>query len=108
MVTVAFQFPFEDHDLQEDIAAMAREYIRHVMSCVKNLSQEAMILAPNPEMISIVANPAMGFNSTSASTFAFNLAILMCQSYRQVKEPFIFSVFCKIKVMINELLFYTI
>lgn len=90
MMNVAFQFPFEDSELLEDVAAMARDYIRYVISCVKNISQEAMLPAPHPVMNSTVVNPAMGFNSmNSASSFAFNLAILMCQSYRQVKEMFI-------------------
>ncbi|KAL8533111.1 hypothetical protein ACS0TY_009383 [Phlomoides rotata] len=78
VLLVAFQFPFDEDNLLEDVAAMARDYIRYVMSYVKSISHEALLPAPNPA----VANPAMAFNSTSTQTFAFNLAMLMCQGYR--------------------------
>ncbi|KAI3470468.1 hypothetical protein Pfo_027131 [Paulownia fortunei] len=81
MVILAFQFPFEAH-LQEDVAAMARQYVQHVISSVKNIS--LMPSGSNPEMNSIEANPAMGFKITPESTYAVNLANLICQSYRQV------------------------
>lgn len=85
MLIVAFQFPFQAH-LLEDVAAMAREYVRHVISSVKNISLGTMPQGSNPEMNSTEANPATGFNITSESTFAVNLANLVCQSYRQVKN----------------------
>ncbi|KAH6801686.1 hypothetical protein C2S51_033132 [Perilla frutescens var. frutescens] len=81
MLIVAFQFPFQAH-LVEDVAAMAREYVRHVVSCVKFFSQEALMPESYPETNCIEVNPAMGFNVTSEPDFAINLANLMCQSYR--------------------------
>lgn len=73
MLTIAFQFPFQAH-LVEEVEAMARDYVRHVISSVKKISLEAMLPVPNPETISF-----------DESDFAASLVDLMCQSYRQVK-----------------------
>ncbi|KAL9165396.1 hypothetical protein ABFS82_06G168400 [Erythranthe guttata] len=82
MLIVAFQFPFEAH-LQEEVVAMAQQYIRHVISSVKKISMEIMTPGSNPEMNSTEANPAAEFNNISSeSTYAVNLATLICQSYR--------------------------
>lgn len=84
MLTIAFQFPFQAH-LVEEVEAMARDYVRHVISSVKKISLEAMLPVPNPETSSVEENQAMEFNITSESDFAASLVNLMCQSYRQVK-----------------------
>ncbi|KAL1542441.1 homeobox-leucine zipper protein HOX9-like [Salvia divinorum] len=81
MVIIAIQFPFQSH-LVEDVEAMARGYLRHVISSVKDISLEAMLPGATPETNSNAANPAMEFNVTSELDFTVNLANLMCQSYR--------------------------
>ncbi|XP_057784620.1 homeobox-leucine zipper protein REVOLUTA-like isoform X2 [Salvia miltiorrhiza] len=81
MLIIAFQFPFQSH-LVEDVEAMARDYLRHVISCVKQISLEAMLPGLTPETNSIEANLAMEFNVTSELDFVVNLANLMCQCYR--------------------------
>ncbi|XP_042017942.1 homeobox-leucine zipper protein HOX9-like [Salvia splendens] len=81
MVIIAFQFPFQSH-LVGDVEAMARGYVRHVVSSVKEISLEAMLLGATPETNSIAANPAMEFNVSSELDFTVNLANLICQSYR--------------------------
>ncbi|XP_042011431.1 homeobox-leucine zipper protein HOX9-like isoform X1 [Salvia splendens] len=83
MVIIAFQFPFQSH-LVGDVEAMARGYLRHIVSSVKEMSLEAMLLGatPAPETNSIAANPAMEYNDTPELDFTVNLANLMCQSYR--------------------------
>ncbi|KAL0382667.1 UNVERIFIED_CONTAM: Homeobox-leucine zipper protein REVOLUTA [Sesamum calycinum] len=81
MLIVAFQFPSEA-DLQEDVAAMARQYVKSVISSVKNISLRTMSSGSNPVMHSHEANPAMGLKITPESTYFADLADLMCQSYR--------------------------
>ncbi|KVH90325.1 hypothetical protein Ccrd_007660 [Cynara cardunculus var. scolymus] len=44
VMTIAFQFAFESH-LQENIAAMAREYVRSIISSVQRV---ALALSPSP------------------------------------------------------------
>ena len=44
VMTIAFQFAFEIH-LQENIAAMARQYVRSVISSVQRV---ALALSPSP------------------------------------------------------------
>lgn len=85
MVIIAFQFPFQSH-LVGDVEAMARGYVRHVVSSVKEISLEAMLLGATPETNSIAANPSTEFNVPSELDFTVNLANLMCQSYRHVFE----------------------
>ncbi|KAK4403883.1 Homeobox-leucine zipper protein REVOLUTA [Sesamum angolense] len=81
MLIVAFQFPSEA-DLQEDVAAMARQYVKSVISSVKNISLRTMSSGSNPVMHSHEANPAMGLKITPESSYFADLADLMCQSYR--------------------------
>lgn len=85
MLILAFQFPFPAH-LVAEVAVMAREYARHVVSSVKKISQEALLPGSNPEANSVEENPSIGFNVISEPDFAVNLANLMCQSYRQVNN----------------------
>ncbi|XP_011084331.1 homeobox-leucine zipper protein REVOLUTA-like isoform X2 [Sesamum indicum] len=80
MLIVAFQFPSEA-DLQEDVASMARQYVKSVISSVKNISLRTMSSGSNPVMHSHEANPAMGLKIPE-STYFVNLADLICQSYR--------------------------
>ncbi|KAL0358663.1 UNVERIFIED_CONTAM: Homeobox-leucine zipper protein REVOLUTA [Sesamum angustifolium] len=81
MLIVAFQFPSEA-DLQEDVAAMARQYVKSVISSVKNISLRTMSSGSNPVMHSHEANPAVGLKITPESSYFADLADLMCQSYR--------------------------
>lgn len=87
VLIIAFQFPFQAH-LIEEVEAMARDYVRHVISSVKKISLEAMLAGSNPETSATEENLAMEFNFTSESDFAVNLINSMCQSYRQVKYYF--------------------
>ncbi|XP_051121235.1 homeobox-leucine zipper protein REVOLUTA-like [Andrographis paniculata] len=80
LMTVAFQFPYEG-DCHEDLIDMAQSYVRHVISNVKSIAMEIMLAGAQHDSNPAIANP----NETAvspASTFAENLAALICRSYK--------------------------
>ncbi|KAL2525840.1 Homeobox-leucine zipper protein REVOLUTA [Abeliophyllum distichum] len=81
MLVLAFQFPFESH-LQEEVVTMARQYVSHVITSVKNMSLAAIPSGSNPTMNSNEANPSMEPKVTLGSISAVNLANWISQSYR--------------------------
>ncbi|KAL0303156.1 UNVERIFIED_CONTAM: Homeobox-leucine zipper protein REVOLUTA [Sesamum radiatum] len=84
VLILAFQFPFDTH-LQDKVASVARKYVQHVISYVKNISLEAMPSGSNPEANSNTSDPATGLMIAPDSTYAATLANLICQSYRQIE-----------------------
>jgi len=74
VLTIAFQFPF-DSSLQDNVAVMARQYVRSVISSVQRV---AMAISPSG------INPAVGAKLSPGSPEAVTLAHWICQSYRQV------------------------
>lgn len=75
VLTIAFQFPFES-SLQENVATMARQYVRSVISSVQRV---AMAISPSG------LSPSVGGPKLSpGSPEALTLAHWICQSYRQV------------------------
>ncbi|XP_004505999.1 homeobox-leucine zipper protein REVOLUTA [Cicer arietinum] len=71
VLTIAFQFPF-DSSMQENVAIMARQYVRSVISSVQRV---AMVISPSG------LNPAVGAKLSSGSPEAVTLAHWICQSY---------------------------
>ncbi|KAI3995619.1 hypothetical protein MKX01_023364 [Papaver californicum] len=71
VLTVAFQFPFEYH-LREDVATMARQYVRSVLSSVQRV---AMVIAPSGP------GPLLGPKLSPGSPEALTLTHWICQSY---------------------------
>ncbi|KAI3957409.1 hypothetical protein MKW98_003130 [Papaver atlanticum] len=71
VLTIAFQFPFEYH-LRENVATMARQYVRSVLSSVQRV---AMAIAPSG------AGPLLGPKLSPGSPEALTLAHWICQSY---------------------------
>ncbi|KAJ1409215.1 START-like domain superfamily [Sesbania bispinosa] len=74
VLTIAFQFPFESN-LQDNVAVMARQYVRSVISSVQTV---AMAISPSG------VNPAVGARLSSGSPEALTLAQWIRRSYRQV------------------------
>lgn len=74
VLTIAFQFPY-DNSLQENIATMARQYVRTVMSSVQRV---AMAISPSG------LTPTVGPRLSPGSPEALTLAHWICQSYRHV------------------------
>lgn len=74
VLTIAFQFPFES-SLQDNVAAMARQYVRSVISSVQTV---AMAISPSG------MNPTVGAKLSPGTPEALTLAQWICQSYRQV------------------------
>ncbi|WVZ02109.1 hypothetical protein V8G54_022915 [Vigna mungo] len=74
VLTIAFQFPF-DSSLQDNVAVMARQYVRSVISSVQRV---AMAISPSG------ISPAVGAKLSPGSPEAVTLAHWICQSYRQV------------------------
>lgn len=72
VMTIAFQFAFEIH-LQESIAAMARQYVRSIISSVQRVA-----LALSPSRIGSLP----GLRSPPGTPEAQTLARWICQSYR--------------------------
>ncbi|XP_060208354.1 homeobox-leucine zipper protein ATHB-15-like isoform X1 [Lycium barbarum] len=72
VMTIAFQFAFEIH-LQENIAAMARQYVRSIISSVQRVA-----LALSPSRIGSLP----GLRSPPGTPEAQTLARWICQSYR--------------------------
>ncbi|XP_035837932.1 homeobox-leucine zipper protein ATHB-8 isoform X2 [Helianthus annuus] len=71
VMTIAFQFAFEIH-LQESIAAMARQYVRNIISSVQRV---ALALSPSP------FGPR-SLQAPSGTPEAQMLARWICQSFR--------------------------
>lgn len=71
VLIVAFQFPFENH-LLEEVATMAREYIVKVISSVQRVAWAIQ----SPGLI-----PHVGLRLTAASPEAVTLANWICHSY---------------------------
>ncbi|CAH8357154.1 unnamed protein product, partial [Eruca vesicaria subsp. sativa] len=73
LLTIAFQFPFENN-LQENVANMACQYVRSVISSVQRV---AMAVSPSG------SNPIHGSKLSPGSSEAATLALLICQSHKQ-------------------------
>ncbi|KAL6203015.1 hypothetical protein ACLB2K_026719 [Fragaria x ananassa] len=71
VLTIAFQFPFES-SLQDNVASMARQYVRNVISSVQRV---AMAISPSG------LNPSVGPKLSPGSPEALTLANWICQSY---------------------------
>ncbi|CAA2973088.1 homeobox-leucine zipper REVOLUTA [Olea europaea subsp. europaea] len=71
VLTIAFQFPFESN-LQDNVAAMARQYVRSVISSVQRV---AMAISPSG------LSPTLGPKLSPGSPEALTLAHWICQSY---------------------------
>ncbi|KAK7404735.1 hypothetical protein VNO78_05691 [Psophocarpus tetragonolobus] len=71
VLTIAFQFPF-DSSLQDNVAVMARQYVRSVISSVQRV---AMAISPSG------INPSVGAKLSPGSPEAVTLAHWICQSY---------------------------
>ncbi|KAK1588404.1 hypothetical protein Q3G72_022889 [Acer saccharum] len=71
VLTIAFQFPFENN-LQDNVATMARQYIRSVISSVQRV---AMAISPSG------LSPTIGPKLSPGSPEALTLANWICQSY---------------------------
>ncbi|KAK4441180.1 Homeobox-leucine zipper protein REVOLUTA [Sesamum alatum] len=71
VLTIAFQFPFESN-LQDNVATMARQYVRSVVSSVQRV---AMAISPSG------LSPTVGPKLSPGSPEALTLAHWICQSY---------------------------
>ncbi|XP_027348758.1 homeobox-leucine zipper protein REVOLUTA isoform X2 [Abrus precatorius] len=71
VLTIAFQFPF-DSSLQDNVAVMARQYVRSVISSVQRV---AMAISPSG------INTPVGAKLSPGSPEAVTLAHWICQSY---------------------------
>ncbi|KAM1806948.1 hypothetical protein ACFX11_030023 [Malus domestica] len=71
VLTIAFQFPL-DNSLQENVANMARQYVRSVISSVQRV---AMAISPSG------LSPSVGPKLSPSSPEADTLAHWICQSY---------------------------
>ncbi|KAG8073100.1 hypothetical protein GUJ93_ZPchr0006g41279 [Zizania palustris] len=71
VLTIAFQFPYEMH-LQETVAAMARQYVRSIVSAVQRVS---MAISPSQSGLNAGQRIISGFPE------AATLARWICQSY---------------------------
>lgn len=72
VMTIAFQFAFEIH-LQENVASMARQYIRSIIASVQRV---ALALSPSR------FGSHVGFRPPPGTPEAQTLAGWICQSYR--------------------------
>lgn len=72
ILTIAFQFPFENN-LQENVANMACQYVRSVISSVQRV---AMAVSPSE------LNPFSVSKFCPGSAEAVTLALWICQSYK--------------------------
>lgn len=72
VITIAFQFAFEIH-LQENIASMARQYVRSIISSVQRVA-----LALSPSRFGAQA----GLRPPPGTPEAHTLARWICESYR--------------------------
>lgn len=74
VLTIAFQFTFENH-LRDNVAAMARQYVRSVVGSVQRV---AMAIAPSR------VSTQMGPKPLPGSPEAVTLVRWICRSYRCV------------------------
>ncbi|GER52114.1 homeobox-leucine zipper protein HOX32 [Striga asiatica] len=72
VMTIAFQFAFESH-MQEEVANMARQYVRTIISSVQRV---ALALSPSN------MGPNIGLRLPLGTPEAQTLARWICQSYR--------------------------
>lgn len=72
VMTIAFQFAFESH-LQENVASMARHYVRSIISSVQRVA-----LALSPSRIASLG----GLCTPPGSPEVLMLARRICESYR--------------------------
>ncbi|XXG45858.1 hypothetical protein AAC387_Pa02g0827 [Persea americana] len=72
VMTIAFQFAFENH-LQDNVASMARQYVRSIISSVQRVA-----LALSPSRLS----PNGGLRPPPGTPEAVTLARWICQSYK--------------------------
>ncbi|KAG9143317.1 hypothetical protein Leryth_010230 [Lithospermum erythrorhizon] len=72
VMTMAFEFAFESH-MQENVASMARQYIRNIISSVQRV---ALALSPSH------LGPHGGLRPPLGTPEAHTLAQWICQSYR--------------------------
>lgn len=72
ILTIAFQFPFENN-MQENVANMACQYVRSVISSVQRV---AMAVSPSG------LNPFSVSKLCPGSAEAVTLALWICQSYK--------------------------
>ncbi|KAL0341981.1 UNVERIFIED_CONTAM: Homeobox-leucine zipper protein ATHB-15 [Sesamum calycinum] len=72
VMTIAFQFAFESH-MQENVASMARQYVRSIISSVQRV---AIALSPSH------LGPNAGLRSPLGTPEAHTLARWICRSYR--------------------------
>ncbi|KAL0354636.1 UNVERIFIED_CONTAM: Homeobox-leucine zipper protein ATHB-15 [Sesamum radiatum] len=72
VMTIAFQFAFESH-MQENVASMARQYVRSIISSVQRV---ALALSPSH------LGPHAGLRSPLGTPEAHTLARWICRSYR--------------------------
>jgi len=72
VLTIAFQFTFENH-FRDNVAAMARQYVRSVVGSVQRV---AMAISPSPR------GPHLGTKPLPGSPEALTLAQWICRSYR--------------------------
>lgn len=72
LMTIAFEFAFETH-MQENVASMASQYVRTIISSVQRV---ALALAPSH------LNPNGGLTAPMGIAEPHTLAKLICQSYR--------------------------
>lgn len=74
VMTIAFQFAFESH-MQENVASMARQYVRSIISSVQRVA-----LALSPSHFGSLGGLRLPLGTPEAHT----LARWICQSYRCV------------------------
>lgn len=76
VLVAAFQFPFECH-LEDNVATIAQQYVRNVISCVKMIAVEVTQSGYSPNM---------GINLVPFPSETVALARRICQSYWQVES----------------------
>jgi len=74
VLTIAFQFTFENH-VRDNVAVMARQYVRNV---VRSVQRVAMAIAPSR------LNTELGSKSLTGPPEALTLARWICRSYRSL------------------------
>lgn len=77
LLTIAFQFTFENH-YRDSVAAMARQYVRNIVISVQKV---ATAISPSPLGTQLVPKPLPG------SPEAVTLALWICRSYRYFVVP---------------------
>lgn len=85
VLTIAFQFTFENH-MRDNVAAMARQYVRSVVGSVQRV---AMAISPSR------LGPHAGPKALPGSPEALTLARWISRSYRFDSKP---PLFCKLHI----------